>query len=272
MFSVDDTIVAIATPGGRGGIGVVRISGPQSAADRDGADPAPARARAQARDLRALSRRCRRRRHRRSGHPHLLSRRRTPTPARTSSRSAGTEARCCCARSSSRRWREGARLAEPGEFTLRAFLHGRIDLVQAEAVRDLDRRGDAAAGARRVRSARRHAHGRDRARRRAGSSTCRCVWRRRSISRRGLSLRRVGRRGARDRGHHRTSWTRCSATAARGRLIREGLHVVLAGRPNAGKSSLFNCLAGAGPRDRHRHPGHDARSGDRNGRRRAAFR
>ena len=31
----------------------------------------------------------------------------------------------------------GARLAEPGEFTLRAYLHGRIDLPQAEAVRDL---------------------------------------------------------------------------------------------------------------------------------------
>jgi tRNA modification GTPase len=35
-------------------------------------------------------------------------------------------------------------------------------------------------------------------------------------------------------------------SAAQGRLIREGLQVVLAGRPNAGKSSLFNCLAGAG--------------------------
>ena len=33
--------------------------------------------------------------------------------------------------------RAGARLAEPGEFTLRAFLNGRIDLTQAEAVRDL---------------------------------------------------------------------------------------------------------------------------------------
>ena len=33
--------------------------------------------------------------------------------------------------------RAGARLAEPGEFTLRAFLNGRIDLMQAEAVADL---------------------------------------------------------------------------------------------------------------------------------------
>ena len=35
------------------------------------------------------------------------------------------------------RWMPGARLAEPGEFTLRAYLNGRIDLPQAEAVRDL---------------------------------------------------------------------------------------------------------------------------------------
>ena len=63
--------------------------------------------------------------------------RRIPTPARTSSKSARTAARSCCARSCARRCAAGARLAEPGEFTLRAFLNGRIDLVQAEAVADL---------------------------------------------------------------------------------------------------------------------------------------
>ena len=56
----------------------------------------------------------------------------------------------------------GARLAEPGEFTLRAFLNGKLDLVQAEAVRRSDRGGHAAAGERGVRSTRRHAHCRDR--------------------------------------------------------------------------------------------------------------
>ena len=195
---------------------------------------------------RFVDRATRRRRHGRSSDPHVLSRRRTPTPARTSSRSARTAARCCCARSSSRRWPQGARLAEPGEFTLRAFLHGRIDLVQAEAVRDLDRRGDAAAGSGRLRSARR---ARSRARSPASTAAVRPDRAARGVarlSRRGLSLHRVRRRGARDRAHHRPSSTRCSRRAARGRLIREGLQVVLAGRPNAGKSSLFNCLAGAG--------------------------
>lgn len=46
---------------------------------------------------------------------------------------------CDCEPSASARIERGARLAEPGEFTKRAFLNGRIDLSQAEAVMDLIR-------------------------------------------------------------------------------------------------------------------------------------
>ncbi|MCK7483658.1 MAG: hypothetical protein M0C28_46565 [Candidatus Moduliflexus flocculans] len=73
----------------------------------------------------------------RRGRRHATSRLRTPTPPRTSSRSAPTAAWRCCATSCARPIAAGARLAEPGEFTLRAFLNGRLDLVQAEAVADL---------------------------------------------------------------------------------------------------------------------------------------
>ena len=67
----------------------------------------------------------------------LISPRRAPTPPKTWSRSRATDRPWCCDSASSAPARAGARLAEPGEFTLRAYLNGRIDLPQAEAVRDL---------------------------------------------------------------------------------------------------------------------------------------
>ena len=139
MFATDDTIVAIATPPGRGGIGVVRISGPRALDDRR-ADPRPARAaRAAARDA---ARAC------------AASTRQPPAPSTKSSRPAfpaphsytGEDVveisahgspvvlhgdRACARSPPARGWRE------PGEFTLRAFLNGKRDLVQAEAVADL---------------------------------------------------------------------------------------------------------------------------------------
>ena len=138
----------------------------------------------------------------------------------------------------------GARLAEPGEFTLRAFLNGRIDLMQAEAVHDLIEAVDAAAGARRLRSAGRHADPRHRRHRRGAVRSDRAA---RGVDRfpgRGLSLRRAGRAGAVDR---RSAGADLAllAGARRGRLIREGLQVAIVGEPNVGKSSLFNALAGA---------------------------
>ncbi len=65
------------------------------------------------------------------------SQRRALTPPKTSSKSPATARQWCCATAWSRLSQAGARLAEPGEFTLRAYLNGRIDLPQAEAVRDL---------------------------------------------------------------------------------------------------------------------------------------
>src|SRR5579871_393708 len=129
MFSTEDTIVAIATPPGRGGIGVVRISGPAAATiaqrliTRDGALE-PRRAtlttafgvdRVVATYFPAP--------HSYTGeHVVELSGHGSPIVLRgIVERAIGN----------------GARLAEPGEFTLRAFLNGRIDLMQAEAVGDL---------------------------------------------------------------------------------------------------------------------------------------
>ena len=161
------------------------------------------------------------------------------------SKSAPTVARSSFALSSNRRWLEGARLAEPGEFTLRAFLHGRIDLVQAEAVRDLI---DAVTPLQ-ARAAYDQLEG---TLTREIASLDRGLF--------DLTVRLEASLDFPEEGYHFVEsgdaareiagliaqLDRVLAGAARGRLIREGLQVVLAGRPNAGKSSLFNCLAGTG--------------------------
>jgi tRNA modification GTPase len=151
--NLDDTIVAIATPQGRGGIGVVRLAGPQARAIaqpllslRRDLEPG----RAQRCDLidpgsLALS-------HQDEAEPGHVT---TTTPTRIdevvvtyfakphsyttddiieiSAHGAPVVLRHIVELALGR----GARLAEPGEFTMRAFLNGRLDLTQAEAVRDL---------------------------------------------------------------------------------------------------------------------------------------
>jgi tRNA modification GTPase len=132
---LDDTIVAISTPPGRGGIGVVRLSGPESCRI---AEPLlrlkrPLEAgRAILGELLDSS----------SGQriddvvvtffqkPHSYT---TEDVVEISAHGAPVVLEYVVERALA----GGARLAEPGEFTLRAFLHGRIDLTQAEAVRDL---------------------------------------------------------------------------------------------------------------------------------------
>jgi tRNA modification GTPase len=134
--SFDDTIVAISTPAGRGGVGVVRLSGARAIEIATGLInlPKPPLETQRAR-LGTLA-------DRESGRvldqvvvtcfraPHSYT---AEDVVEISCHGAPIILRylveCCLA--------EGARAAEPGEFTLRAFLNGRMDLTQAEAVRDL---------------------------------------------------------------------------------------------------------------------------------------
>ncbi len=234
-----DTIAAIATPAGRGGVGIVRVSGPASAAiARALCGRLPSARHAQHARFRApdgelidsglvlwfagpasftgedvLELQA-------HGSPVLLQR----------------LLRAVCAL--------GARPALPGEFSQRAFQNGRLDLAQAEAVADLIAAGSETA----ARAAVRALDG-------AFSQPVQALAQR-------VTRLRVHLEAALDFPEEEIDFLADPAlldgivaaqqalhallqTARRGQRLRDGLHVVLAGPPNAGKSSLLNRLAGA---------------------------
>ncbi len=135
----------------------------------------------------------------------------------------------------------GARMAEPGEFTRLAFLNGRIDLAQAEAVADLI----AAHTKRSSEVARVHLAGAYSEH--VGSMRHELVTVLAEIEA-GIDFPEEGiepadkRRLAASLGRLQLELLSLAETYRGGQILREGFRLVIAGRPNAGKSSLFNLL------------------------------
>ena len=236
----DDTIVAIATPSGRGGIGVVRLSGDraidiasqlirfskpaletQHATLGEFYDPESGRV------LDQVVVTCFR-------HPHSYT---AEDVVEIGCHGAPVIlsyiVECCL--------EHGARAAEPGEFTLRAFLNGRIDLTQAEAVRDLIE-------SRTLLQARV-----------AGQQTEGAVSARLKPHKKQLIALIAKLEAGIDFAEDDvpvSGWAELTSDIdviradlenlvqgyAYGRIVRDGLSLAIVGRPNVGKSSLFNRL------------------------------
>jgi tRNA modification GTPase len=248
VFSTDDTIVAVATPAGRAGLGVVRVAGPQARSIAAVLAPGPPLA------------------------ARLATVRRLAAPLEAGDdASRGTAidqvvltwfaapasytgddvveisahgSPVLLDRIVRSAMAAGARLAAPGEFTLRAFLNGKLDLVQAEAVADLI---DAVTPS----QARLAFDQLDGTLSHALAAIGEALF--------DVRVRLEASLDFPDEGYHfvepgavarecetvRAQVTALLATARRGRLLREGCRVALAGAPNVGKSLLFNALLGS---------------------------
>lgn len=137
----------------------------------------------------------------------------------------------------------GCRLAMPGEFTKRAFLNGRLDLSQAEGVLDTIR----ATSEQSLAVAQRHLRGDlkravDKLRARLLATLAHLEA---GIDFVEEDIEFVGREELRKVLSETAEVIEAALNSARtGRVLREGARVVIVGRPNAGKSSLLNCLLG----------------------------
>ncbi len=244
MNTTEDTIAAISTPLGEGGIGIVRLSGPDAVA-------IAARLFSPSRGRGFDEREPRRLIHGFVTDPDTG--RRIDEVLAVVMRAPGTytredmaEIHCHGGMLPLRKtlelvMKQGARLAEPGEFTKRAFLNGRIDLSQAEAIMDLIRA--------KTEAAQRIALGqlsgglseritglRDRAAALCAQIEAHIDFPEDEIEPSSLNEIRKEAASIID------GLSALSRTFEEGRFFREGLRIAIAGRPNVGKSSLLNTL------------------------------
>jgi tRNA modification GTPase len=235
---IKDTIVAAATPPGKGGIGIVRISGADAeriAAEMIGVLPPPRMATAAT----------------------FFDAERSPVdsglviyfpePASFTGESVvelqGHGGPVVMSMLVQAAISLGARRAEPGEFSQRAFLNGKLDLVQAESVADLIESGTAQA----VRAAHRSLTG---AFSKSVDSLTEKIIRLRLHVEAAIDfpeeeidfLSDASLRKKLD--ECQAQFDELRAQTAVGRILRDGFQVVIVGKPNAGKSSLMNLLSG----------------------------
>jgi tRNA modification GTPase len=233
-----DTIVAVATPSGRGAVGIVRVSGaevPRIAREILGTQPPPRHARlANFLDARGDTID--------QGLAVYFSAPESFTGEHVLELQ-GHGGPLVMELLLQRALELGCRMARPGEFSERAFLSGKIDIAQAEAVADLIGASTAAAAKAAVRSMRGEFSAR------IGELQLQLTELRAYVEAAidfpdeeidFLSAPAISSRLA----HIFSAFDSIAAAARQGALLREGLTVVIAGKPNAGKSSLLNRLVG----------------------------